>query len=284
MVTSSKYEMKTKEADTLRDAIAGVNKEKTVLEAKNEALRKQLADEQEAGAALSARVKAQEAELQRSNEELAAARKSYEGTRITREQFISELLEKEKATGKRIQELNTRAQTCEAVLESLRTGSSAGAGEPSDLKKTNGAPGDYEELKRERDILLGRVERLTEERKQENRRRDERFAALTEAIGKVSRDASVTPLGPALRVELPDKLLTAKGKSQLSPGGKRIAEAVGKAAAEFPTSSILLSMGGKKVAAELRSVMAAAGKLPPTRILYKPHGQEKGAELLLLVP
>jgi flagellar motor protein MotB len=284
MVASSKYEMKTKEADALRDAIAGVNKEKTVLEARNEALQKQLADEQEANAAFSARVKAQEAELQRFNEELASARKSYEGTRITREQFISELLEKEKATGKRIQDLSARALTCEAALEHLRRDSPVGNAESADLKKDNGAPGDYEELKRERDILLGRVERLTEEHKQENRRRDDRFAALTEAIGKVSRDASVTPLGPALRVELPDKLLTAKGKSQLSPGGKKIAEEVGKAAAEFPTSSILLTMGGKKVAAEIRSVMAAAGKLPPARILYKPRGPEKGAELLLLVP
>ncbi|MGE5753235.1 MAG: hypothetical protein ACM319_06295 [Deltaproteobacteria bacterium] len=284
MVTSSKYEMKTKEADALRDAIAGVNKEKTVLEARNEALQKQLVDLQQAEAALSARLKAQEAELQRSNEELASARKNYEGTRITREQFISELLEKEKATGKRIQELNARAQTCEAALENLRKNASSGNAESTDPEKHDGAPGDYEELKRERDILLGRVERLTEEHKQENRRRDDRFAALTESIGKVSRDVSVTPLGPALRVEMPDKLLTAKGKSQLTPGGKKIAEEVGKAAAEFPRSSILLSMGGKKIAAEIRSVMAAAGKLPPARIVYKPRGQEKGAELLLLVP
>jgi hypothetical protein len=284
MVTSSKYEMKTKEADTLRDAIAEVNKEKSILEARNEALQKRLDQEQAAGASFSARVKALEAELQRSNEELAVARKSYEGTRITREQFISELLEKEKATGKRIQELNSRAQICEAALENLRKGASAGDAGSADAKKNDGAPGDYEEMKRERDILLGRVERLTDERRQENRRRDERFAALTESIGKVSRDVSVTPLGSALRVELPDGLLAAKGKSRLSPGGKRIAEEVGRAAAEFPTSSILLYAGGKKVAAEIQSVMAAAGKLPPARILHKPRGQEKGAELLLLVP
>lgn len=284
MVTSSKYEMKTKEADALRDAIAGMNKEKSVLEARIEALQKQLSDEKEAQEDLSARVKAQEAELQRSTEELASARKSYEGTRITREQFISELLEKEKATGKRIQELNARAQSCETALENLRRGSAAGDGEQAGVKKNGDAPGDYEELKRERDILLGRVERLTEERKEEGKRRDDRFATLTEAIGKVSRDVSVTPLGPALRVALPDNLLSAKGKSQLSPGGRKIVEEVGKAAAEFPKSSVLLSMGGKKIAAEIRSVMAAAGKLPPGRIHYSPRGQEKGAELLLLVP
>ncbi|PWB62736.1 MAG: hypothetical protein C3F14_09385 [Deltaproteobacteria bacterium] len=180
--------------------------------------------------------------------------------------------------------MNSRAQSCEAALENLRKDSTARYGEPSDPKK-DGEPSDgYEELKRERDILLGRVERLTEEHRHEDKRRDERFAALTEAIGKVSRDVSVTPLGPALRVELPDKLLSAKGKSQLSPGGRKIVEEVGKAAAEFPTSSILLSMAGKKIAAEVRSVMASAGKLPPARILYKPGGQEKGAELLLLVP
>jgi flagellar motor protein MotB len=283
MVTSSKYEMKTKEADALRDAVAGANKERTVLEARIEALQKQLSDEKDAGAALSARVQAQDAELRRTSEELASARKSYEGTRITREQFISELLEKEKSTGKRIQDLNARAQSCEQSLDILRKESAARDAELADLKKSM-ASGGYEELKRERDILLGRVERLTEEHRHEDKRRDERFASLIESIGKVSRDATVTPLGPALRVALPDKLLSAKGKSGLSQGGRKIVEEVGKAAAEFPSSSILMSIGGKKIAAEIRSVIAASAKIPLDRIIYGPREHEKGAELLLLVP
>ena len=268
MVTSSRYEMKTKEADTLRDAVAMSNKEKSVLEARNDALQKQIADQKNAEAALTARVLAQEGELRRISEELASARKNYEGTRITREQFISEILEKEKATGKRIQELNARAQACEASLEPLR----------------NEKSGDNEALIRERDILLGRVERLTEERRQEEKRRDDRFAALAEAIGKVSRDISVTPLGPALNVVLPEKVLFVKGKTTLSERGKKVIAEVGKAAAEFPTASILLSTGGKKLAGEIRAALASPGKIPVGRILLKLHEKEKGVELLLLVP
>ena len=272
MVASSKYEIKTKEADALRDAVAAANKEKTALEARNEALQKQLADGKDAEAALASRVQAQEGEIRQMSEELALARKNYEGTRITREQFISELLEKEKATGKRIQELNERALACEHALENLRKES--GARDSSD----NVA------LKRERDILLGRVERLTEERKQEEKRRDDRFAALSEDIGKAARDVTVTPLGPALRVVLPEKVLIVKGKATLSEGGKKTIARVGKAAAEFPTSSILVTAGGKKIAGEIRTVLADAGKIPVERIPVRLYDNEKGAELLLLVP
>ena len=267
MVASSKYEIKTKEADALRDAVAAANKEKTVLEARNEALQKQLADGMDAEAALAARVQAQEGEIRRMSEDLASTRKNYEGTRITREQFISELLEKEKVTGKRIQDLSERAQACGQALENLRKESA-----------DNGA------LKRERDILLGRVERLTEERRQEEKRRDDRFAALSEAIGKASRAVSVTSLGPALRVVLPEKVLFAKGKTTLSEGGKKTIALVGKAAAEFPTASILVSAGGKKIAGEIRAALADAGKIPGERIPVKIYEKEKGAELLLLVP
>lgn len=284
MVTSSSYERKTKEADTLRDAVASANKENAVLQARSEAFQKQLADAKEAEAALSARVQAQEAEISRFGEEIASARKNYEGTRITREQFISELLEKEKATGKRIQELNARAQACEASLEPLRKESAARESELAEIRKQDEKPGDNEAMKRERDILLGRVERLTEERRHEEKRRDDRFAALAEAIGKVSSDISVTPLGPALNVVLPEKVLFVKGKTTLSKGGKKVIAEVGKAAAEFPTASILLSTGGKKLAEEIRAALANPGKIPMERILLKFYEKEKGAELLLLVP
>ncbi|HEY6072920.1 MAG TPA: hypothetical protein VIV15_05870 [Anaerolineales bacterium] len=161
MVTSSKYEIKTREADTLRDALASANKEKTVFEARIEALERQVSVGKEENSSLSARLRTMEEEAVKTNEELASARKNYEGTRITREQFISELLEKEKATGKRIQELNARAQTCEQSLENVRK---EGAGRDSELaefrKKAEKAP-DEDALRRERDILLGRVERLS---------------------------------------------------------------------------------------------------------------------------
>lgn len=284
MVTSSKYEMKTKEADTLRDAVASVSKEKTVLEARTEALRKQLDDEKTAAAALESRVQALEADNRRMGEDLAAAKKSYEGTRITREELINELLEKEKTTGKRIQGLTDRAQACETTLELLRKDSAVRDSQLSQLKDVAERSVDNEALRRERDILLGRVERLTDERRQEERRRDNRFTALTEEIAKVSKEVSVTPLGPALRVALPESVLHAKGKTGLSEGGKKTIALAGRAAAEFPTSSILVSAGGKKVAGEIRTALAGAGKIPEDRILVKIYEKEKGAELLLLVP
>lgn len=284
MVTSSKYEMKTKEADTLRDAVATASKERSVLEARNEALQKQLADSKDAEAALAARVQALEAEIRRTGEELASARKNYEGTRITREQFISELLEKEKATGKRIQELNARAQACEGSLETLRKESAGRESELAAFRDQAEKPADTEALKRERDTLLGRVERLTEERKQEEKRRNDRFAALAEAIRKVSRDVSVTPLGPALGVVLPEKFLFVRGKTTISEGGRKVFTEVGKVVAEFPTASVFLSTGGKKLAGEIRAALANPGKIPQERILLKLHEKEKGAELLLLIP
>ncbi|HSL91579.1 MAG TPA: hypothetical protein VK863_02930 [Candidatus Limnocylindrales bacterium] len=284
MVTSSKYEIKTKEADALRDAVAAANKEKTVLAARNEALQKQLADAKNAEAALAARVPAQEEEIRRMAEELDSSRKNYEGTRITREQFITELLEKEKVTGKRIQDLSDKAQACEQALDDLRRESAVRESETAEIGKNGEKPADIEALKRERDILLGRVERLTDERRQEAKHRDDRLAALSEAIGKASRDVSVTPLGPALRVVLPEKALSVKGKTAISEGGKKVIALVGKAAAEFPTSSILLSTGGKKLAGEIRAALAVAGKIPGERIPVKLYEKEKGAELLLLVP
>lgn len=284
MVTSSKYEIKTREADTLRDALASANKEKTVLEARTEALQTQLAAEKEEATSLSSRVRTQEEEVRRINDELASARKNYEGTRITREQFISELLEKEKATGKRIQDVSARAQTCEQSLDALKKESAARESELAEFRKKAEKPQEEDALRRERDILLGRVERLSEERKQEEKRREDRFAALKEAIGKISAEIKVTPLGPALSIELPGKVLFAKGNAGLSDGGKKVLAEVGKAASEFSTASLLISTGGKKSAEEIRAALAGSAKIPVDRILSKYIEKEKGAELLLLVP
>ncbi len=284
MVTSSKYDMKSREADTLRDAYAAANKEKSALETKNEALSRQLSDEKETSASLSAKVRNQEEEIRRLSEELATARKSYEGTRITREQFITELLEKEKATGKRIQDLGEKAQSCEASLGALRKEASAREAELASLRKEVRKPDESEALRRERDILAGRVERLTEERKLEEKRRDERFAALSESLRSASPEVSVTTLGPALLVEIPEKALVAKSKGSLSGEGRKIAGEVGKAAAEFPGASVVLRAGGKKLAEELRDALVDGTKIPPERIFLKAGDREKSAELMLLVP
>ncbi|HEU5359913.1 MAG TPA: hypothetical protein VFU42_02020, partial [Candidatus Deferrimicrobiaceae bacterium] len=93
LVTASTYEGKTREADSLRDALASANKERTILEERFSAIQKQVADEKEANAALASRNREQMEELKKANEELESAVRNYEGTRITREELISELLE-----------------------------------------------------------------------------------------------------------------------------------------------------------------------------------------------
>lgn len=284
MVASSKYEIKTREADTLRDALAAANKDKSVFEARNEALQTQLAAEKAETASLSARLRTLEEEVRKAGDELASARKNYEGTRITREQFISELLEKEKVTGKRIQELSAKGQSSQQELESLRKESAAKDAELAELRKKVEQQRDDEALRRERDILLGRVERLSEERRQEEKRREDRFAALTGFFEKASGDIKVSPLGPTLRIYLPEKVLFVKGKTALSDGGKMLLAEVGKAASEFSGSSILLSAGGKKASGDIRAAILGAAKIPPDQIFEKHIEREKGAELLLLVP
>ena len=284
MVASSKYDVKTREADTLRDALANTNKEKSVLEARTDALQTQLSGEKEEVTALSARVRTQEEEIRRINEELASARKNYEGTRITREQFITELLEKEKTTGKRIQELNERAQTCEQALEAHGKESASKETELGDLRKKVEKPQETDALRRERDILLGRVERLSEERTQEEKRREDRFAALVEYLSKASADIKTATLGPTLRIYLPEKILFLKGKAALSDGGRKVLGEVGKAASEFSAASILLSTGGKKTAEEISTFLTGQAKIPADRILPKYIEKERGAEILLLIP
>jgi len=284
MVASSKYDVKTREADTLRDALANTNKEKSVMEARNDALQTQLSAEKEEVAALSARVRTQDEEIRRINEELASARKNYEGTRITREQFISELLEKEKNTGKRIQELSAKAQSCEQALEAHGKDYAAREAELGKLRNKLEKPQETEALRRERDILLGRVERLSEERRQEEKRREDRFAALVEYFGKASSDIKVTALGPSLQIYMPEKVLFLKGKAALSDGGRKVIGEVGKAASEFSSASILLSTGGKKHAEEISAVFTGQAKIPADRILTKYIEKERGAEILLLIP
>ncbi|MGA6992918.1 MAG: hypothetical protein WBX50_03380, partial [Candidatus Deferrimicrobiaceae bacterium] len=162
LVTTSKYEAKTREADTLRDALASASRERNALEGRYEAIQNQLSDEKEGNMALSSRNR----ELEK---ELASTAGKYEGTRITREELISELLEKEKATGKRIQELGAMAQQCDMERETLRREAIERQDTISALEKRVAETADREPLRRERDILLGRLERIKEERLQETR-------------------------------------------------------------------------------------------------------------------
>lgn len=135
IVTSSTYEAKVREVDVLRDAHASLNREKTRLAAEVEALAKESAREKANGGALAVQLREKEESLKRVSGELEAVRKASEGSRITREQFIDELLAKEKATGKRLQELSSRADACAEELARERRESAEREREVAELRK-----------------------------------------------------------------------------------------------------------------------------------------------------
>jgi hypothetical protein len=266
IVTGTTYEMKAKEADSLRDAMASLNREKGKLAEENATLAKQVATCKESEASLSARLAEKEESLKRLSGDLAAARQIYEGSRDTREQFIDELLEKEKTTGKRLQELSARVERDERELELLRREAAA-----------------RELESRERDILAGRLERLQEERRETATRRDERLAALSASLGNLSREVSVSPMGPALRVVVPEKLVVRDRDGSLTELGAALVSQLAAAAADLPSSSLVVIAGGKASAETLRKA-AARDKVPQERLFSLVRAKEPRAELLLVAP
>ena len=278
LVTTSKYEAKTKEADTLRDALASASKERNTLQVKYEAIQKQLSDEEKGNIALTSRNR----ELE---EELASIAGKYEGTRITREELISELLEKEKATGKRIQELGAMAQQCDMERETLRREAIERQVTISDLEKRVAETADAEALRRERDILLGRVERIKEERLQEAKRRDLRFAELERTFSDISSQIEAAPVGPVMVVRVPDTVLFRKGKSTISGTGKKVIQEVGNTAMEFPAAAIIVTAKGKSKVEEIRALLTKAHSLPRDRVYANAEsGSRVTTELLLVIP
>ena len=267
LVTASTYEAKTREADSLREALASANKEKTIAEDRFSTIEKQLAEEKEANAALASRNRELTEALQKTKEELDSVVRNYEGTRITREELISELLEKEKATGKRIQELTEIAQACEMERDQQ-------AAETRDT----------ETLRRERDILLGRIERMKEERTQEARRRDLRFAQLVATFADLSSSIGAAPAGPLIRILVPDKVFYRKGTSTLTDTGKKVIGELGKAASEFPSATLFIAAGGKSRNDEIRAMMIKGHALPQERVRAQSGNRPGETELLLVIP
>ena len=135
IVTNSTYEAKVREVDVLRDAYASLNREKSKLAGEVEALSKQVALEKTTGGMLAGQLREKEEALKRLGGELEAVRKASEGTRLTREQFIDELLAKEKATGKRLQELSSRADACGEELSRERRESADRDRELEEIRK-----------------------------------------------------------------------------------------------------------------------------------------------------
>lgn len=289
-VSTAKYQEKVVEADALRDALATTNKEKGSLEARIESLQKQLTDLKTTETALTGQTKDQTQKLLRLEQDLAAARKSYEGSRITREELINSLMEKEKATGKRIQDLTARAQVCESEIEKVRRemerlGREAEAREAEAAalrKRLEGTPTEAT-LRQERDLLLGRVERLSEERKLEEKRREGRFGAAVEALKASAPAAQAAPAGPALRIYLPEKTAFQPGGQDLSDAGKAVVEEAGRTLSEFPSSSALLYAPEEKAIQAVRAPLVEAAKAPE-RVISFVREKDGGIEILLVVP
>ena len=122
IVTSSTYEVKAREADTLRDALGSLNREKAKLIQENEELSRQAASCKEDRKALSSQVSELEVSLKRLEEGMPGPAPTSGGSGVSRQQFVDELLEREKATGRRLQELSERTERCERELERIRQG------------------------------------------------------------------------------------------------------------------------------------------------------------------
>jgi predicted RNase H-like nuclease (RuvC/YqgF family) len=120
IITASTYDAKVREVEALRDAYALSNRDTSRLAGEVETLSKQVAAQKAAGEDLAWQLREKEESLKRLRGELEAVRKASEGSRFTRDQFIEELLAKEKSTGKRLQELSSRADACAEELAELR--------------------------------------------------------------------------------------------------------------------------------------------------------------------
>lgn len=270
IVTRSSYEMKAKEADSLRSALASLNRDKAKLAEENAALSKQVAAGKETEAALSGQVKEMDESLKRLEEGLTGTRRKSDKDRVSREQFVDELLEGERATGRRMQDLTARAEKCQKDLD--RTGREAAVREQ-----------EIEDLKNRLSIYSGRVERIQEEGRAESLRRDERFGRLSSVLEEVSPEIGVTPFGSALRIVVPEDLLVGERGRKLTNKGAEIVSKVSGAVSDLPSASLLIVTGGKVSAETVRAAAAAGGKIPPERLMS--HVREKGrtAEFLLIV-
>jgi len=137
-------------------------------------------------------------------------------------------------------------------------------------------------LLRERAILSGRVERIREERTESSLRREKTFSLLSADLGKVSTEIDVAPLGPVLRIVVPERLVVGERGGNLTKTGASIVSKVSDAVSDLPHASLLVIAGGKAAAEAVRAAAASNGRIPRDRLLS--HVREKGrtAEFLLI--
>src|SRR4030067_720036 len=122
---------------------------------------------------------------------------------------------------------------------------------------------------------------MEEERDQERRRRDVRFAELATTFSGISSRIAVAPVGPSMRVLVPDQVLFRKGKSTLTDAGKKVIGEMGKTASEFPAAAVIITAAGKAQADEIRSALTKGHSVPPGRVLGDPGSRGRGTGMRL---
>lgn len=290
LVLEERFVQKEREADTLREAVARTNRLNAECESKGSALSDELAKSRKAGEELAARVKAQDEEIGRLKGNLSETKKDYEGSTISREELIRELLEKEKGTGKRIQELALEASDAKGKAEGLRreldaarAEAEARKDEAAGLRKALEGKPSEDELRRERDLLLGRVERLDEERADRARRRGKMLAELAGRIPAVAPGSTAVVEGTLLRVTLPE---AGKEREGDAAAPKKWAAAASEAAEAFRgEEGCLLALSAPPAEAEeMRKAVVEGGRFPADAVLLLPPPAPGRAELLLKAP
>ena len=256
VVTKSSYDLKAQETDSLRSALASLNREKAKLAEEN--------------AALSAQVKDMDESLKRLGEGLPESRRTYDKERITRGQFVDELLEGERATGRRMQELSTKADKCENELARVRVDASSRERE-------------VEELENRLSILTGRVERIREEDRDASLRRNETLTRVETDLEEMFPEIGVTPIGSSLRIVVPEKLLFGDRGGKLTKAGAAIVSRISEVVSELPSASLLIITDGKASAETLRAAASSNGKVPRERLQSRVREKGRGAEFLLVV-
>lgn len=267
IVTRSAYETKSKETDSLRSALASLNREKANLAEENTALSKQLSAGKEAEAALAAQVKEMDESLKRLGEGMTGSPRKYETGRLGRERLVDELLEGERAAGRKVQELTARAESCDRELAEARK---AGAEREREIS----------ELEYRSAILSGRIERVREETRDPSMRMDEKLRRLSAGLAEISPEIGVIPVGTSLRIVVPEKLLLGERNGKLTKTGSAIVSKISGTVAEMPASSLLVVTGGKASAETVKAAVSGGG-VPKERLHSRVREKGRAAEFLL---
>ena len=124
VTTKSSYDIKATEADSLRSALAELNREKAKLTEEIAELSKREAACKENEAAMAGHIKELDRSLKRLPDGVTGSHDTDEKRWTVREQFLENLIESAKAAERRIEELTARAEECETNLSRERNGTS----------------------------------------------------------------------------------------------------------------------------------------------------------------